>query len=194
MAGEQRLTELMRPRRLPDAEKAARASAFIQGNDRDPFAVLVAQLQLVLDRPETECQYRFSEIDIDFDRATGASVGVPYEQQPSIIVGNPPFLRFRNVKEKAALFLHAAVEEWLADGGLLGFVLPASFLSAIGDCRKVRETLLESCELLEVWDLPRNILSDEKDGNGGTNGGDIESCVVLLRKRRKSKDVVSFCH
>jgi hypothetical protein len=193
MAGEQRLTDLIRPRRLPDAEKAARASGFIQGNDRDAFAVLVAKLQLVLDRPEAECRYHFKETDIDFDPSTGASIGVPYDEQPSIIVGNPPFLWHRNVEEKAALFLHAAVGEWLSDGGLLGFVLPATFLSGAGRCHKVREALLNSSELLEVWDLPRNTLSDEKDGNGGTNGGDIESCVVLLRKRRATRDVVSFC-
>ncbi len=183
MAGEERLTELIRPRRLPDAEKEALASGFIQGNDRDPFAVLVAQLQLV--EPDAECHYRFKKIDIGFDPSTHASVGTPpYYDKPSIIVGNPPFLRERNVEEKAASFLHAAAAEWLSEGGLLGFVLPATFLSGGGRCGTVREALLDSCELLEVWDLPRNILSDEKDGNGGTNGGDIESCVVLLRKRK----------
>ncbi|MCY2990137.1 MAG: N-6 DNA methylase [Planctomycetota bacterium] len=193
MAGEQRLSELIRPRRLSDAEKAARASGFIQGNDRDTFAVLVARLQLVLDKPDSECQYRFTEIDIEFDRSSGASIGVPYVNRPSIIVGNPPFLRHDKVEERAALFLHAAANEWLRDGGLLGLVLPATFLSGTDRCRTVREAVLESCELLEVWDLPRNILSDEKDGNGGTNGGDIESCVVLLRKRKASQNLVSFC-
>ena len=193
MAGEQRLAELIRPRRLSDAEKAAKASGFIQGNDRDPFAVLVAQLQLVLDKPDSECQYHFHKVDIEFDPSTGASIGVPYARRPSIIVGNPPFLRHGNVEESAALFFHAAVKDWLADGGLLGFVLPATFLSGAGRCRTVREAILESCELLEAWDLPRNVLSDEKDGNGGTNGGDIESCVVLLRKRKPSQDLVSFC-
>ena len=193
MAGEQRLTELIRPRRLSDAEKAARASAFVQGNDRDRFAILVAKLQLVQDRPDADCHYGFKEIEIGFDPRTGASVGVPYHQQPSIIVGNPPFLRHGNVEERAALFLHAAVAEWLADGGLLGFVLPATFLSGGGRCQKVRDAILGSCEVLELWDLPRNVLSDEQDGNGGTNGGDIESCVVLLRKRKASGESVSFC-
>jgi len=193
MAGEQRLTELVRPRRLPDAERAARASACVQGNDRDPFAVLVAKLQLVLDRPEAECQYRFKEVDIKFDHSGNACVDVPCEDRPSIIVGNPPFKRYGNVEERAALFLRAAVEEWLTDGGLLGFVLPATFLSGVGRCATIREAILESCEVLEAWDLPRNILSDEKGGNGGTNGGDIESCVVLLRKRKTSQDVAFFC-
>ena len=124
MAGEQRLTELIRPRRLSDAEKAARASAFVQGNDRDRFAILAAKLQLVQDRPDADCHYGFKEIEIVLTPEQAHPSCVPYHQQPSIIVGNPPFLRHGNVEERAARsFLHAAVAEWLADGGLLGFVL-----------------------------------------------------------------------
>jgi len=181
-AGHRRLAELARPRSLSETERRTQTGVYIQGNDKDPFAILVAELQQALDHPESECPFRFCSTEIEFEAGAWRRAKL-YEHQPSVIVGNPPFLRFGNVEERAALFLDAACREWLRDGGLLGFIMPATFLSGKGRCAKVRERLLQSCEMLELWDLPRRVLSDEQNGRGGSNGGDIETCAVLLRKK-----------
>jgi len=188
MAAERRLAELVRPRVLTDTERAGIAQSFIQGNDRDRFAIEVTKLGMVLGRPDVRLRCAFSSIDIDVDSyARGRRVRQePYARAPSIIVGNPPFKRYRRTEERAALFMEACVDQWLCDGGLMGLVMPSTFLSGGGRCETVRGTILGTCDVLELWDLPRNVLSDrafEKNGNDGNVSGDIETCAVLLRKK-----------
>ncbi len=188
MAGEQRLLELARPRGKTGEEKATQVSRLIQGNDNDNFALEVAQLGLALDHPEILSGYRFKSIEIDTNMS-----GYPYYDKPSIIVGNPPFLR-RHKKERAAEFLRIFVQDLLQDSGLLGLIMPATFLSDRA-CRDVREYLNKTCKILEIWDLPRNILSNpayEKDSNGDSAGGDIETCAIFLQKNSLPITAVSF--
>jgi hypothetical protein len=190
MAARQRLLELARPRSLSHVEKVSLAQSFLHGNDRDHFAVEVAKLGLVLGEPGTRlnCQFRTDDVDVEAIRKGRPNFPVPSAHAPSVIVGNPPFKQFENTEERAALFLHICVEHWLTPGGLLGLVLPATFLSGAGRCQSTREFLLAKCELLELWDLPRQILADPAFTENGTNGnvsGDIETCIVLLRKRER---------
>jgi hypothetical protein len=189
MAAEERLLPLVRPRKLPQDQKASIVSRFIQGNDKDRFALEVAELALALDHPESEYHYHFANQDID------QPTGEPYCHKPSIIVGNPPFLRHGNTDERAARFLDVFIRQWLEPNGLLGLIMPATFLNGKGRCRDVRDYVMGACEILEIWDLPPNIISSppyDRNGAGGTAGGNIETCAVFLRKRKRVRNQVSF--
>jgi len=187
IAAEQRLLELARPRRTPGHERASDVSALIQGNDSDRFAVEVAKLALALDRPEVEPRYRFKTVEI----STGGrgQQTRPYSRRPNIIVGNPPFLRHGKTRERAAEFMKLFADSYLRDGGLLGLIMPATFLTGRDECRRVREFLLSSCEVLELWDLPRNALVDPAfrvASNGDSSSGGIGTCAILLKKKASS--------
>ena len=187
-AAGQRLAELVRPRTLSRRERVSMAQTFLQGNDRDPFAIEVAKLEMAQSEPSVPLAAEFTMVDLDIEsiRRGDREIGLPCRHRPTIIIGNPPFKRMAKTEERAALLMQVCIENWLSPGGLAGLVMPATFLSGGGRCKSVREYILANCELLELWDLPRGILSDPAFRENGTNGNvsaDIETCAVLLRKR-----------
>lgn len=146
------------------------------GNDTDRIAVLVARLAYLLEhwiRP-------------------GESVGVPEPNrwwfkdaltltrddfgpaQPTVIVGNPPFSAIPGGEQLASQFLLRMLT-LLAPGGFLGIVMPGAFLKMRRQkAGPARKTLLDSCELLEVWELPLRAV--------GLRARQ-ETCVTIARRR-----------
>lgn len=125
----------------------------IYGNDNEPFTAKLAGLGLLIstlrDRwhisDQDALQWRLPDV------------------QPGIIVGNPPFHGSRKAPseahaassarfEKANLFLDRAIN-LLAPGGYLAMVMPQSFVASEAS-PTLRRKLLESCDLLEMWELP----------------------------------------
>ena len=97
----------------------------------------------------------------------------------SVIVGNPPFAGSNKREatdeeevaldtqkephkqkhdEKANQFLEHAIQR-LKPGGYLAFIMPRSFASSQGG-PATRRKLLEECDLLELWELPRELFQD----------------------------------
>jgi hypothetical protein len=100
-----------------------------------------------------------------------------FESAPTIIVGNPPFEESRKAgvrAQKAADILRLYMD-WLPDNGLLGVVLPLTFIqnASASDARRI---LLEQFDVQELWELPA----------GAIPGSGVETAVVLARKHPKS--------
>lgn len=154
---------------------------YIHGNDIEPLASRLAGLGLLLSTLEDSWH-----VDNE-DALTWRWIE---EKQPHIIVGNPPFHgdRKRPKKgeggehdaerssvrrkrtQKADAFLIRAID-CLAPGGLLGMVMPRSFVVAEASPH-LRAKLLSQCDILEIWELPQQVFRDAS----------VESSVVFARK------------
>jgi len=92
---------------------------------------------------------------------------------PNIIVGNPLFKETSSEGakiQKAAQVLERYLD-WLAPGGLLGVVLPRTFLHNTS-ANKTRKRLLETCDILEIWHLPEGMIPSSS----------VATAVILARK------------
>lgn len=157
IAGWERLAQLrdMRGLQLRD---------YIRGNDKDELTARLAGLGLLLSTSSDSWQINHEDaLSWDWLR----------EHQPEIIVGNPPFSGSRNRlrtsdelmpeqirkrEELANTFVDLAVKR-LAPNGFLAMVLPHSFLiSEAGP--QVRRSLLERCDITEIWQLPNEVFPD----------------------------------
>lgn len=114
------------------------------------------------------------------------------ENQPNIIVGNPPFSGNRKQSitdmlkdttnkeegdgdkrriEKANKFLEDAIEH-LKPGGYLALIMPRSFtVSEAGP--STRKKLLNECDIFELWDLPSQVFE----------GATVRTTVVFAQKK-----------
>ena len=120
----------------------------VHGVDVDQFATLVAGLSLFfIDLPAGDA---WNVKAADF--LDSGSTRLP--RTPTILVGNPPFRGTRS-QQRATLFLSKYLD-MLEPGGLLGIVLPETFLEN-SSCRDARRRLFEECEILELWHLPEGI-------------------------------------
>ena len=125
----------------------------VHGVDVDPFATQVAGLSLFfIDLPADDA---WNVKTADFMRPGSGSLPRP----PTIIVGNPPFKEMRSSgrrrQQRASRFLSKYLD-LLEPGGLLGVVLPETFLEN-SSCIDARRRLLTECEILELWHLPEGI-------------------------------------
>ena len=125
----------------------------VHGVDVDPFATQVAGLSLFfIDLPAGDA---WNVKAADFLSSESGSLPRP----PTIVVGNPPFKEVRSSKGKreqiASLFLSKYLD-LLEPGGLLGVVLPETFLEN-SSCLDARRRLLAECEIFEMWHLPEGI-------------------------------------
>lgn len=114
------------------------------------------------------------------------------ENQPNIIVGNPPFAGSRkqsitddgedttdkqendNEKrriERANKFLEDAIEH-LKPGGYLALIMPRSFTVAEAG-PSTRKKLLDECDIFELWDLPSEAFK----------GATVRTTVVFAQKK-----------
>lgn len=147
----------------------------VWGIDIDSFACEIARLSLLL--------YSLPEGDSWKVRAGNVLEDTPQElfgDSPSIIVGNPPFQERSVGKrvQKAAVVLDRYLE-WLEPNGLLGVVVPVTFLhNPSGE--PTRNRLLKSFDIMEVWHL------DE----GSIPGSSVATAVILARKLHRSRSIV----
>ena len=153
-------------------DRSQRHSYLVQrlhGVDVDQFATQVAGLSLFfIDLPAGDT---WNVKTADFMSSESASL----PRSPTIVVGNPPFKELRSSggrrEQRASLFLTKYLD-MLPPGGLLGVVLPETFLEN-SSCHDARSRLLTECELLELWQLPEGIFPMS---NAAT-------VVVIARKR-----------
>jgi len=124
------------------------------GNDQDDIALLVARMRYLL----THWVENRTPIDVPTPRLVkrdGLQISSHElnDVTPTVVVGNPPFHPSGN-DQMANRFLRKAIE-LLAPGGFLGMIMPAGFLKMRRQrCPETRRQLLDSCKLLEVWEMP----------------------------------------
>jgi len=156
---------------------------FLRGNDIDPFTAKLAGLGLLLSTSE-DSWFIDHEDALQWDWLNTS--------QPNIIVGNPPFGASRKESsndqqevsddektrnELANQFLEIAIER-LAPNGYLAMIMPRSFTSAEAS-HELRQFLLETCDVLELWELPKDVFS----GPGAFSGPTVRTIVVFARKK-----------
>lgn len=148
--------------------------ARVIGNDQDPIAILVARMRYLLTHwienrtsdgvPTPNTLLEENGLNLTPNKLGGIS--------PSVVVGNPPFQKSGHY-QMANHFLRKAIE-LLAPGGFLGMIMPAGFLKMRRQrCPETRRKLLETCELLEVWELPQGAV-----GLAARQA----PCVIIARK------------
>jgi hypothetical protein len=157
IAGYDRLAQMndMRGRQLRD---------YIYGNDSDPFTARLAGLGLLLST-STDSWHIDDQDALAWNWLT--------THQPGIIVGNPPFggrrdhpetldalmpQTGRTRVEAANQFVQRAIRR-LAPAGYMAMVLPRSFLASEA-APAVRRELLETCDVIEIWQLPGKLFRD----------------------------------
>jgi hypothetical protein len=173
LAAYDRLSSLL-PARWTPKERHFYLLERIWGIDQDPFACEVARLSLLL--------YHLPAGD-DWKIKQGNVFQVTPQQMfggmPHIIVGNPPFQELRSIGgkriQRAAQVLDRYLD-WLAPRGLLGVVVPLTFLHTTSAI-ETRRRLLETCDILEVWHLPE----------GSIPGSSVATAVILARKLRQAR-------
>ncbi len=125
----------------------------VHGVDVDQFATQVAGLSLFfIDLPAGDA-WNVKTADFMDPEPTRLP------RTPTILVGNPPFKEMRSWKgkrlQRASLFLEKYLD-LLEPGGLLGVVLPETFLEN-SSCRDARRRLLDECDILELSHLPEGV-------------------------------------
>ncbi|WP_025161850.1 HsdM family class I SAM-dependent methyltransferase [Paraclostridium bifermentans] len=142
----------------------------ILGIDIDKFACEVAKLELLLNSIPYGNGWNIK--NSDFLKINDMKF------KPKIIIANPPYKEKRvgKIEQKAALFLDKYID-LLANGGLIGIVLPQTFL-VNKSCIDIRKKLLENIKLYEIWILPKGVFD--------TNN--CATTVIIGRKEKIKKD------
>ncbi len=138
------------------------------GVDTDPFACEVARLSLLLYDLPIGDSWKIERGDVSQVHPQHQFGAIP-----NIIVGNPPFKETSSEGakiQKAAQVLERYLD-WLAPGGLLGVVLPRTFLHNTS-ANKTRKRLLETCDILEIGHLPEGMIPSSS----------VTTAVILARK------------
>lgn len=141
----------------------------IQGYDIDKFASEVARLSLLLYSLPYGNRWNINTGDL-------LSISKSKINEPSIILGNPPYeeVRGNNKKtQKATAFLDKYLD-WLHNDGFIGVILPESFLQN-GSSMLQRKKLIEEFDIMELWMLPGQIFQN----NCAT--------IVLIAQKKKTE-------
>ena len=138
----------------------------LQGIDIDPFAVEIAENALFLHATPAGNGWQILQEDtLEIDPGT---------VDPSIIVTNPPW-RYTSSEgirhQKASDFLVWSIAA-LRPGGLLGIILPQTWLSADYSA-DLREAVQSRMDIFEIWRLPVTLFESSHQA----------SCVLIGRKR-----------
>jgi len=152
----------------PEARQRAMLHGRGYGVDNDDIACQASRAAMLLCSVPEASGWRVSRGD--FFRASPDRLRLP--QRPTVIVANPPFGAGNGVEERAALALRRSLQ-WLADGGLIGFIVPETF-AIKPSSYDARADLLESCEVLDVLRLPRDIFPKSR----------AATQVICARKKR----------
>lgn len=167
-----RLKELL-PAKMNEELQHEYLTNMILGIDIDKFACEVARLELLLNSIPYGNGWNIKSED--FLKINKMNF------MPNIIIANPPYEEKRKDKleQKASLFLEKYID-LLNDEGLIGIVLPQTFLSN-KSCKKARKKLLENVQLYEVWLLPGGVF---KTNNCAT--------TVIIGKKQKMIENKAF--
>lgn len=152
----------------------------IYGNDKELFTAKLARLGLLT-----------STLIDSWNITNQDSLGWDLQNdQPGIIVGNPPFHGSRKSPsnehvesssrfEKANQFLNHAIDI-LAPDGYLAMVMPQSFVASEAS-PLLRKKLLEKCDVFEVWELPIGVFPDAQANS-----------IVIFAHRKTNSRISSF--
>ena len=147
VAAHDRLSKLQPDDWSPDARHRDLRMHF-RGHDRDRFASEIARLALLLKAQPVGNGWTIETVD------TLKLETLPHT--PRIIVMNPPW-KFTSEDERhqeADDFMNWAARH-LALGGLLGAIIPTSWLSS-DNSRDTRDRIREQFEIFELWRLPES--------------------------------------
>ncbi len=172
VAAHERLHKLQ-PQGWSVAERHRDLKVHLRGQDIDPFATGIAQLALLLKAQPAGNGWAIETVDTLSTFNTGN-----INPRPRIIVMNPPW-RFTSKSyrsQRADDFIGWAADE-LMPGGLLGAILPTSWLSA-DNSRQTRERIRNEFEVFEIWRLPESTFSQSNQAPS----------VILARKREAGTD------
>jgi hypothetical protein len=160
----------LQPQGLTDPDRHRDLAVHLHGYDTDPFAAEIARLTLLLHAQPAGNGWHIEQLDTLRQPAPTVA--------PKLIVTNPPW-RFAADGRRAQTadeFLRWSMQA-LAPGGLLGVLLPASWLSAANSA-ETRALLTEGFDVFETWRLPQGtfatsraatavLLARKHDGLGG---------------------------
>lgn len=168
LAAQERLENLS-PGRWSAQDTHQWLKTHIYGADIEPMAVEIAKLSLLVSSLPLGNAWQVEQHDALTDPAG-------FTQPPTVWVTNPPWYNRKGSRDEvAAQFLKTAVE-YLADGGLLACILPASWLTA-GQHRRARHEITQKCDIFEVWRLPRDMFK----------GARQPAAVVFAQKRETTQ-------
>ena len=145
----------------------------IRGFDKDGFAAEVARLALLLRSQPAGNGWTVEARD--------ALTVKELQPRPRIIVMNPPWglERAGKLHQRADKFM-----EWAADnltpGGLLGTIIPTSWLSA-RNSTATRERICSDFEVFEIWRLPQDTFTTSRQS----------PAVMLARKHEDARRIGS---
>jgi hypothetical protein len=119
------------------------------------------------------------------------------KRQANIIIGTPPFGRDEPESEddeseeskkpkgsqKAYKFLEYALT-CLKPGGYLAMIMPRSFTVAPSGS-ELRQKLLESCDIFELWDIPQQVFKGQNAASPTT--------VIFLQKNKEGSERSHHC-
>ncbi len=149
----------------------------IWGVDQDANACKVARLSLLKHSLPAGDSWQIKQGNI-FDAKP--SHGDWFGGVPHIIIGNPPFgsQSIDGHQVETAARVIEKYMDWLPIDGLLGVVMPASFLTATrGNLRQARQRLLRQFDILEVWQLPQGTFASS----------DVPTIVILAQKLKHER-------
>ncbi|MCQ3812241.1 MAG: SAM-dependent methyltransferase [Acidimicrobiia bacterium] len=169
VAAHERLHKLQ-PQDWSVAKRHQDLKVHLRGQDIDPFATGIAQLALLLKAQPAGNGWAIETVDT---LSTGN-----VQPRPRIIVMNPPwmFTSKSDRSQRADDFIGWAADE-LVPGGLLGAILPTSWLSA-DNSKQTRERICSEFEVFEIWRLPESTFSQSNQAPS----------VILARKREAGTD------
>ncbi len=134
----------------------------ICGVEKKPLPHMLATTNMILHGIEVP--------SIDHDNLLNHSYRMEHQHRVDVIVTNPPFggmeedgvennfpAQFRT-RETANLFM-ALIIHLLKDDGRCGVVLPDGFLFGEGVATRIKETLLEKCNLHTIVRLPNGVFA-----------------------------------
>jgi hypothetical protein len=184
VAALQRLRELL-PGDFTDTMRHRYFTKMLHGYETDPFALEISKLCLVLaDLPNPNGWSLHQEDVFDSPAMLGQL------RRARIVLCNPPFEDFTEAERrkygalasahKPAELLHRVLRH-LHREGILGFVLPRSFVDGRG-YREIREALARRYRELEVVALPDRVFSNS----------DLESALLLAHSPGESVSHVSL--
>jgi hypothetical protein len=188
--GMERLSGLA-PKDWSSSELHAYLRRSLIGRDVDDLAREIATLSLMLADIENRNGWDIAAADVNQLLVRGLP------RAPAIIVTNPPFGETKDKvrRERASEVLTKCIE-LLANGGLLGIVLPLSFLDS-NVSAPAREFALRKLEILELDILPGRIFGSGADTavllarKPAGNVTRLASPTVTVRELR-SRDVAKF--
>ena len=166
----------------------ARLQGSIHGVEKKPLPHMLATTNMILHGIEVPA--------IDHDNLLSRSYLELIAQRVDVILTNPPFggmeedgvennfpVQFRT-RETANLFL-VLIIQLLKDGGRCGVVLPDGFLFGEGVATRIKETLLQKCNLHTIVRLPNGVFAPYTG---------IKTNLLFFDKGTPTKEVWYFEH